>query len=232
VAFVSDLLAYGGTLLQIVALVLLASGPLTRYFPLFLYIVTLISTTVAELWVRDTEGIASRNFFNLYWGSEILLDLLLLVMILQLTSRALEKSPMRPQVMRLMSGVMAIALIVPFVAFDSEIFGRRWNQSVGQLLNFGAAVMNLALWSALIVSRSKDRQLLKVSAGLGVLVTGAALTLGVRQFTHQDDLLRIVADWVHRVSQTAGPAIWCWAFRPVKKSGAEAPPAIITSSLS
>ena len=160
----------------------------------------------------------------------MLSDLLALVMIVQLTSRALEGNALRAPLMRLLMTVVGIALLVPFVLFESAAFHQRWNQSVAQLLNFGAAVMTMALWTAIVASKNKDRQLMKVSAGLGLMVAGAALTLGVRQFTHQGDILRTIADYAYRLMQVAVPAIWCWAFRPARKMGAAAPPAIATPS--
>ena len=228
-AFLSEIVAYGGLGLQLVALVLLVRGPFSRYFPLFLYLISGIGLTVSLIWVYQTLGVSNELYFSMYWGGELLTDLLLFFLVISLTTRALEGHPMRKQVVRLLTMIMVFALIIPFVTFDSAMFGRRWNQSVSQLFNFGAALMNLALWSALIVSKRRDRQLLMVSAGLGITVAGSALTLGVRQFTHQGDVLRTITDFVYRACQIAGPAMWCWAFRPAKKNGAEAPPAVLTT---
>lgn len=203
-------------ILQVAALILLIRGPFTRYFPLLMYIFTELAVAGTQAWVYRTYGVGNNLYFNVYWGGEILLDSLLFFLVISLTARALEGNPLRPKVLNVLFFVLIAAIVLPFVLFDSTVFGRRWNQSVGQLLNFGAAVMNLVLWGALIATRQRDRQLLTVSAGLGVAVAGAALTLGVRQFTAQDDLLREVSDWVHRATQVASPLIWCWAFRPAK----------------
>lgn len=218
-AFVSEAIAYGGLALQIVALILLVRGPLSRYFPLFLYLLTVVGVTLGLIWVYRSQGTSGDLYFSMYWGGELLTDLLMFFTVLSLTTRALEGNPIRPKVVRLLAGIMILALIIPFVAYDSAIFGRRWNQSVSQLFNFGAALMNLALWSALMVSRQKDRQLFTVSAGLGVLCAGAALTLGVRQFTAQGDVLREITDYVYRACQIGGSLIWCYAFRPAKARG-------------
>jgi hypothetical protein len=233
VAFVSEALSYTGMILQVIALILLVRGPLTRYFPLFLYLFTLLGISSALGWVYRTQGAHNELYFNVYWGGEILNDLLLFFLVISLTARSLEGSPLRPKISRLLGIVLVVVLVVPFVLFDSNVWGQRWNQSVAQLLNFGAGVMNLALWSALILSRQRDRQLLTVSAGLGVTVAGAALTLGVRQFTHQGDYLRAVTDVVYRISQIASPLIWCWAFRPAKPNLTVPPPPVdITASAS
>ncbi len=215
-AFASEFLRYGGLVLQVAALILLVFGPLNRYFPLFLYLLSLVATTGAETWVIRSVGVSDNLYFNVYWGGEFLLDALMAFLVISLTSRGLEGTPMRSKTVSLLFAIVAVAVLVPFVAFDSDVFGRRWNQSVGQLLNFAVALMNLVLWSSLLLARQKDRQLLTVSAGLGVMVAAAALTLGVRQFTNQGDVLRDIVDWVHRLSQCVGPAMWCWAFRVVK----------------
>jgi hypothetical protein len=216
VAFVSNALGIAGMVLQVVALILLIRGPLTRYFPLFLYLLTWTGSTVAEGWVLRSKGGGNVMYYKVYWGGELLLDLLLFFLVISLTVRALEGSPLRPKIVRFFTFILAAMVIVPFVLFESKVGSEHWNQSVAQLLNFGAAVMNLGLWSALVMTRQRDRQLLTVSAGLGVAVAGAALTLGVRQFTSQGDVLREITDSVHRLSQVASPLIWCWAFRPAK----------------
>ena len=214
---ISNTVGIAGMVLQVLALVLLIRGPLSRYFPLFLYLFTWTGATIAEGWVLRTYGARDASYFNVYWGGELLLDGLLFFLVISLTVRALEGSPLKPKVVRFLTIVLITVLALPFVLFESDVFGQRWNQSVAQLLNFGAAVMNLGLWSALVMSKPRDHQLLTVSAGLGVAVAGAALTLGVRQFTHHDgETLRVIADSVHRMSQIASPLIWCYAFRPAK----------------
>ncbi|MEO5924754.1 MAG: hypothetical protein ABIR70_13095 [Bryobacteraceae bacterium] len=226
---ISNAVGIVGMGLQVLALILLIRGPFSRYFPLFLFLFTSSVTTIGEGWVLRTRGGADPMYYNVYWGGEILLDGLLFFLVISLTVRALEGSPLKPKIVRFLTIVLAVVVILPFILFDSEVFGRRWNQSVAQLLNFGAAVMNLGLWSALVMTRLRDRQLLTVSAGLGVAVAGAALTLGVRQFTHQGDLLREISDSVHRISQIASPAIWCWAFRPAKPR--LSPPVVPTTAV-
>lgn len=216
-AFISDIIGYGEIVLQALALVLLVRGPLSRYFPLFLYLASAVGVALALGWVFYVSGPATQLYYEVYWGSEFLLDPLRLFLIASLTARALEDHPLRQKASLLTVIVLVVVFAIPFVAFTSPIFGRHWNQSVAQLLNFGAALMNLVLWSALIVTKRRDPQLLTVSAGLGVTVAGAALMLGVRQFTAQGDPMRILTDYAYRVGQLAGPLIWCWAFWPYKR---------------
>jgi hypothetical protein len=83
------------------------------------------------------------------------------------------------------------------------------------VLNFGAAVMNLALWTALIGNKKRDRQLLTVSAGLGVAVAGAAIGFGLRQFTVVGGGAREVVNLLLLpLIHVVGVFIWCRAFWP------------------
>ncbi len=226
-AFVSNALGIVGTLLSLVTLVFLVRGPLSRYFGLFLFLLTSSGAWILMGWVLLTQGPRNSALYrNVYWGSELLLDLLVFFLVIWLTARTLEGSPMRSKALRLLGGILVVVLATPFVLFHShQIYSSWWNQRVAQLLNFGAGIMNLALWSTLLFTRQRDKQLLAVCAGLGVIVTGAALTLGVRLLTDEDSVLRNIADAVYRLTQIAGPAIWCWAFRPRKPKAAPTAPA-------
>jgi len=164
VDFVSNSLSYAGTILQVVLLVLIIRGPLSRYFPLFLYVLSSVAVSVSLAYVLQRWGVDLEHYFPVFWGGELLLDLQLFLLMITLTPRALEGNPLRSMVVRIMGLVALVVLLVPFVAFESRVFTTKWNDSTSQLLNFGAAVMNMALWGALLVNKQRDRQLLTVSA--------------------------------------------------------------------
>ena len=50
-------------------------------------------------------------------------------------------------------GLTVVAVLAPFVLFKSATFSTRWNQSVSQLLNFGAGIMVMVLWTSLVTSK-------------------------------------------------------------------------------
>jgi hypothetical protein len=214
VHFLSDFVSYGGVALEVLTLLVLARGPLSRYFPLFLYLLTSLTLSGLIAWTYQSQGIRSQAYAETYWRAEMLEDLLLFFLLTSLTARALEGHPLRPKMNRLLLAISAVALILPLVLYSGPILGRRWCQSTAQLLNFAAGIMVLAQWTALVASRSKDRQLFLVSAGLGLTVSSAAIAFGIRKLTHQDDVLRTAADLFYRLSRIAGTCIWCWAFWP------------------
>jgi hypothetical protein len=165
-------------------------------------------------------GLDREHYYPVFWGGTLLIAMQLLLVMITLTLRALEGSPLRAKLMRFMGVALVAVLLIPFVAFESEVYTTRWNDSTSQLLNFGAAVMNLALWGALLISKRRDRQLLLVSAGLGVALAGSALALGMRSFTSEDTLGRMIADYSYRLLYIGSVSILCWAFWPSRKRSA------------
>jgi hypothetical protein len=120
--------------------------------------------------------------------------------------------------------MVVVALALPFVLFH-PFFTLRWYRHTSQLLSFGGALMNLFLWTGIIGKRDRDPQLLPVSAGLGVAVTGVAITYGLLQFTSAD--FRWLPDLFKSLTQVGSMVIWCWAFRPSARepsSGVQAIP--------
>jgi hypothetical protein len=209
--------------IQAVLIVFLLRGSFRRYPLLLLYCVLQLAATVSEEYVFRVHG--QTNFFRrLYWTDEVTLDLVLFFMVITLIYRAVEGSPVRIAMGRLLGAVVAIVLVVPFVLFSARRFSTAWFNGTSQLLNFGAAIMNLGLWTALIGTKKRDPLLLTVSAGLGVAVTGAAIAYGLRRFTPPTSTPQQLANLFKTLTYLASVAIWCWAFRPAAKKN-PAPPA-------
>jgi hypothetical protein len=227
VSFLTELVGYLGAALQVGLLYLLVRGPLSRYFPLFLYVASYLGLTVVEGWYLSREGTSGMGYFGIYWGGELLLDVLMLMLVISLTMRALEGSPILGPVKKFLLVVMGVAVVLPFILFGKPGATTDWYRGTAQLLNFGAAIMNLGLWTALLTSRKRDRQLLAVSAGLGIALTSAAMTFGIGRFTQPNTFGREVAEYAHRFLQIGSFLIWCWAFRHVRKP-APAEPATVS----
>jgi len=224
---ISLLLEFVSIALQAVLIVFLLRGRFRRYPLLLVYCVLQLAATVTEEYVFRVHG--QTNFFrNLYWTDEITLDLMLFLMVITLIYRALEGSPMRIAMGRLLGAVMAIVVVVPFVLFSDRRFSTSWFDGASQLLNFGAAIMNLGLWTALIGTKKRDPLLLSVSAGLGVAVTGAAIAYGLRRFTPPTSTPQQLANLFKTLTYLTSVAIWCWAFRPAAKKN-PLPPAPVSA---
>lgn len=206
-------------ILGFVLLVFLLRGFLPKYLVLFLYsaiqeVITLIDLVL----VNGEEGRKSALYRNIYWTEEIVWDLSMFLLVSVLIHRTLEGRPEREFARKVLIIVWVTALALPFLLFTSHpMFGTRWFNGASQVLNFGAAILNLVLWGALIATRNRDRLLMLVSAGLGINVAGAAIAWGVRQLALHTSFVndvRNAADMFAQLTYLAGLAIWCYAFTP------------------
>jgi len=221
--YLLEVLAIVNAIVLFVALVFLARGPARKFWIVLVYIASELSANiglaVADFFlsgsVGETAVINRLRYSHLYWTSNLFLDLLRFLLVVLLIGRAASGTRARPAMNRFLIGVVVAALVLPFVLFHPRFTPwplGAWFNSTSELLNFGAALMNLPLWATLIGSRLRDPQFLKVSAGLGVAVTGAALAYGLRHFI-PPGAFRWVPNLFLMLSQLAGWLLWCSAFR-------------------
>ena len=223
---VYDVLGAAGIGIELVAFVLLLLGPTRRFLALLTFIVfelaSTLGLTLADLVYKGSAQITAAKategqkfYAHLYWTDEVLLNLLQFLLVIVLTYTATEEGRKRAAVGRLLGGVAVVVMLLPFVLFHPTFTPwpkAEWFNSTTQLLNFGGTIMNLALWTALIGSRRRDPQLLTVSAGLGVIVTGAAISYGLRHFIPPGGLW--APNLLLMLTHIGGLTAWCWAFRP------------------
>jgi hypothetical protein len=195
--------------LLFVLAILLLRGPFRQYPLILAYCVTQLVLTAGEQYLRNIH--AAKFYTLLYWADEIILNLLLFLMVIVFTYRALGDNPMRAATGKMLAGIFVIVLLLPMLIFKKPL-STPWLNHTSQLLSFCAAVLNLGLWSALISNRRRDRLLLSVSAGLGIAVTGAAISYGVRGYFSRDWIW--VPDLFMSATFVICMVIWCWAFRP------------------
>jgi hypothetical protein len=217
--FVTSAIAYASVLLQFVLLVsLLLRGNFRRYPLLLFYSIVFFAATLTELVIFHTEGIRSVHYKYTYMTDEAVIDLTLFLMVIAMTYQAMGENPLRAKVGRLLAIVVVGTILLPFLLFRGPIFLSRWFNETSQMLNFGAAIMNLALWTALLGNRKRDALLLSVSAGLGVAVTGAAISYGLAHFKWSTyGIARELVNLIKSLSNVASLIIWCWAFWPFAK---------------
>ncbi len=161
---------------------------------------------------------AGRWYARFYWSNDVIVDvlrfLLVIVLIYQATAGGTKAS--RPLGAPLV-GLRLPRLVLPFLLFPSRGLnpGRltTWFDSTSELLNFGAAIMNLVLWGTLLADRKRDPQLAVVSVGLGVVVTGAAISYGLRHLVPTRG--EIHTEHLPHADQLVGWTVWCRAFWPV-----------------
>lgn len=219
----------------LLSLIFLFRGAIRKYWIIAVYVVWELlaeaAVTIADVILHGssaeaTHSAANRLYARIYWTSDVLDDLFrfVLVIVMIYWSSAGSKRVSG----RLLALLVLLMIVLPFVIFDPQVKpaaisgtpfpfpSATWFNSTSELLNFGAAIMNLLLWAGLIASKQRDPQLLAVSAGLGVVVTGTALAYGLRHLTGPTQFGAVAALFLN-LTQLAGWSIWCWAFRPVRK---------------
>ncbi len=225
--FLGPVLGVGNGLALLLVLVLLLLGAYRRFWIVLIYVawelLATVAFTVADVLYNGTAQVtlatetqAQRWYTRLYWLNDVLVDLLRFLLVIILIYKAIPESTKRLAVGRLLAAVVATTILLPFLIFplSFEPFPKvAWFSSTSELLNFGAAIMNLVLWAALIASKRRDPQLLMVSAGLGVVVTGAAISYGLRHFIPKGAFTSVLNLFLN-LTQLGGWAIWCWAFWP------------------
>jgi hypothetical protein len=219
VSILFNILTVVDVALQFVLLFFLLRGPFRRYVFLFVYSITFLITTLTEfVLIHSHRPVLYRR---VYWTDEIATDLLLFLVVISLIYLASEGSAVRPKMSKILMAIVAIVLVIPFVILNPPSFFAatgwtsawgRWFNGTSQVLNFGAAIMNLGLWSVLLTSRKRDPQLLKVSIGVGVAVAGQAIGFGLRRFL-PDTAVRQIPDLFMSLTHVLSVLLWCWAFK-------------------
>jgi hypothetical protein len=111
------------------------------------------------------------------WWDDLLLLPLVLVVVIGLIFRATEKVRSRRTMRAAAIGYTALIAGVSFlIHYAPQLPKGVWMAFWIRDLNFfGSTFLDLALWTLLLWSRSKDSQLLMVSGGLGLQFTGEAI---------------------------------------------------------
>jgi hypothetical protein len=210
-SYLINALIFISLLLRLLVIRYLLKGSFRKYPILLAYCVAEVVTTIAEVLVSDYAP--HQWFIRLYYSDEVGIDLLLFLMVTTLTYRALEGNPMRGGAGRVLGLITVGVVTVPFIIFYPSIHDFAWFfNNYSNVLNFGAAIMNLVLWTALIGATKRDAQLLTVSAGLGIQVTAQAIGFSVRHFLppHQ----RWLPDLFMTMASLPAAYLWWRAFKP------------------
>jgi len=232
--FFSSLLDVSEVVLDLLLLVFLLRGPIRKHLMFAVYVVTALAADLVDNVAYYRLGWRSAAYYKLFWTDRTLLDLLLFVVVIVFTYEALGDSKLRPKAAKALGVILAVALILPFAWLHGHhgkqygFFTNRWFMDVSQSWNFGAGIMNLVLWTALLSNRRRDPELVTLSIGLGVITSGAAIAWGARQWLAAGD--RWLVDAFMSVTHLIGVSVWCWVFRPkTQRPGNAVPPNALTT---
>lgn len=169
-----------GAILQLLVIASLLKGQHYKRFPfLFLYLIVLFLTGVADASAFLEIGVwtdVSRRYF---WLNDAIRQSLMFTVVISLVFEALRQSPLAWLRGWLLSGAAIFAVLS--VVLTSMPNLDTWMTTIVRNLSFCAVVLNVALWLALARNRLRDRLLLLVSGGLGLQMAGEAIGHSVRQ---------------------------------------------------
>jgi hypothetical protein len=223
--YIYYLLEIGDALALLSVLVLLLRGPFRKFWPVLGYVLweLLSNAALTSFGIFNTGAVTGANaeagkwYARFYWTNDVIVDVLRFLLVIMLTYKATAEGTRRVSSGRILGGIAVAAIVLPFLLFPMGTNGPKgtaWFTSTSELLNFGAAIMNLVLWGALLADRKRDPQLAVVSVGLGVVVTGAAISYGLRRFVPIE--VRFIPNIFLMLTELAGWAIWCRAFWPAQ----------------
>ncbi|MFB3826036.1 MAG: hypothetical protein ACE15B_04670 [Bryobacteraceae bacterium] len=157
-----------------------------RRFPLiFAYVVTLFLTTVVEIAGQTAARHGARELARrvrlYYWINDGILQALIFGVVIALIYRALPPGVRSAGAKRLavLAGVLTFVLSF-LVHHGPRIELNQWMTLVSRDLSFAAAILDLILWTILVVTRRHDRELLALSGALGVQFAGSAVGQSLR----------------------------------------------------
>lgn len=225
--YVYYLIEIGDALALVSVLVLLLRGHSRKFWALLVYVAWELLSNVAlavfdltyngAVVSESSSAEAVHLYSRLYWSNELIVDVLQFLLVIGLMYRATSGGPKRASTGRILGGIVVVALALPFLLFPMFPNGPKawpeasWFNSTIELLNFCAAIMNVVLWGVLLADRKRDPQLTIVSVGLGIVVTGAAMSYGLRHLIPLE--AQFIPNMFIMLTQLAGWSIWCRAFR-------------------
>jgi hypothetical protein len=176
-----------GLPLQVLVVAALLRGSFKRFPFVFAYAVASLVITVIEIpsnvnyFITQDENVL-LHFAKIYWWDERILLVLVFVLVISLIHQALALTRSRQMVSAgLIAGALLFAVISFFIHHTPHL-SATWTL-VTRDMNFGAAILDVGLWSLLIASRRGDRRLLLISGALGLQFTGEAIGESIRNLS-------------------------------------------------
>ncbi len=213
-------------ILQVSVIAFLLQGAFRKYPLVLAYSLTRLVTSVLEVAIRQKLGNQTAFFRQVYYSDRVILNLVLFAMLTAIIFRLLDGKPQRSMIGKTLMAIVAAVLLLPFLVL-SRPFTIHWLNAMSQFLYFGGGIMILVLWTVLIRSKPHDSQLLKFTMGLGIAMTGAAVTFGLQRWMDSPRLVWMPNLFL-QLTHVTGLLVWCWAFRPATRR-ADAPPNVLVS---
>jgi hypothetical protein len=202
-----------GAVLQALILHALIKGPYRKYPFLFTNVLVLLVTGIIDAALYNFQvGTWARSARVVFWIDDSIRQVLLFVLVLSLVYQAMPEGRKRAAVQRLLIfGSFTLAVISYFTLSDPRISVRM--SAVIRNMSFCAAILNLALWAALIKRKQYDPKILMISGGLGLQITGEAMGHSLRNLWQISRAYATAGNVVLILAHLLCLFIWWQAFR-------------------
>jgi len=194
--FASGVLSYAGCILEAVLLVyLLARGHAKRLWELVFYLTMSLGVIAARSYTLHRYGLASSQYGNCYWTTDLLLVLAAFVLVASFFRRACSENPEMWQHVRLLLGTVfvSIAAISYFslASHQDKIF-TFFIVEFSQNLYFASLVLTTLLYLMTLKMEVSDERLGMLVCGLGIEFAGPAAVLALTFLTKGSEVARVV----------------------------------------
>jgi hypothetical protein len=179
-----------GLPLELLAISAILRSGFRRYPLVFAYALVVFLTTVVEMptalaYYHDPTNVATRAaMVSHYWRNEGILQITIFATVISLiysvSSRLAAKRLVR---FVLVTGSLLFVGISYMVHYNPDVRPGVWMTPWTRDLKFCSAILDLALWALLIQAKEKNRVLLAVSGGLGIMFAAGAIGEAIRNLS-------------------------------------------------
>jgi hypothetical protein len=200
-----------GLCLNLLVISALLRGSYRQYPFVFVYTIALLASTVVEIAVKTASASLQKDYNYYYWIDEVILDILVFSLVIAFIDQAARQSKQKIVERHWLVVAAALIFAVSFAAHRSSHLNRHMTL-VSRDLNICAVILDLILWSLLLTARRPSRQLMLLSGGLGLQLTGAIMG---EQLRHSSRHLFLTGTLLEVTTGFLGLYIWWRALRSV-----------------
>jgi hypothetical protein len=200
-------------------LYLVRSSEWKRLGGVALYVASLLVAGPGRMYAVHRYGVASREYFYVYWSTDFLLVISAFLLVCFLFRRACRDQEKLSRFVRLLL-VFVFVLVVGISGLSfSRNYTHLFNRFIvefNQNLYFTCLVLNTLLYLLLQHIHSTDDQLGLLVCGVGIQFAGPAATLALLHLTAGERFAQSLASSVMRLCTFGMLLVWAYAIVLVK----------------
>jgi hypothetical protein len=211
---------YGCYLIAAALIIFVAeSSHRNRLASVLLYLSCLLATGLARTYALRVYGLASRQYYNVYWTTDFLLVISAFVLVCLFFRRAC----LHQEKMWRSARLFLVFVFVLVLGISGLIFSRNYSHlclrfiaEFNQNLYFACLVLNTLLYLLLQQIDSADDQLGLLVCGVGIQFAGPAATLALLHLTAGEGFAQSLGSLAMRLCTLGMLLVWAYAVVHVK----------------